>query len=258
MNAIPAADGRRKGPRPNSLLKLSERHGIVKGFPPCVDHTAFAVVRIRRSVYYGVHYNTGTTEMPMITIDHIEKALADHEPALVSGRGLMRAAVALVISDSPSGPRVLFMKRAENEHDPWSGNICLPGGKVENGDGGPRLTAERETLEEVGLDLGRARLLGRLSDIAGVRVPVHLSCFVYETAETGPFRLMDEEVQDAFWAPLADLTDPARHGEKVVRFDGQVMVRPGISLPRPGEPVLWGLTYQLVMDLLGLVGRESA
>jgi hypothetical protein len=69
---------------------------------------------------------------------------------------------------------------------------------------------------------------------------------------------MDEEVQDAFWVPFADLTDPVRHGEKVVRFDGQVMVRPGISLPQPGEPVLWGLTYQLVMDFLRLVGAAAA
>jgi 8-oxo-dGTP pyrophosphatase MutT (NUDIX family) len=192
----------------------------------------------------------------MITITHIEKVLAANTPALVSSRGLTRAAVALVISDAASGPRLLFMKRTENEHDPWSGNICFPGGKVENGDGEPRLTAERETLEEVGLDLRHARFLGRLSDIAGARIPVHVSCFVYETAESGPFRLMEEEVEDAFWVPFADLTDPARHGEKVVRFDGQVMMRPGISLPQPGEPVLWGLTYQLVMDFLGLVGRR--
>lgn len=194
----------------------------------------------------------------MITITHIERALAAHTPGLVPSRGLMRAAVALVICDAPAGPRLLFMKRTENEHDPWSGNICFPGGKVENGDGEPRLAAERETLEEVGLDLRNARFLGRLSDIAAARIPVHVSCFVYETAETGPFRLMDEEVQEAFWVSLADLSDPARHGEKVVRFDGQVMVRPGISLPQPGEPVLWGLTYQLVMDFLGLVGGEAA
>lgn len=191
----------------------------------------------------------------MITITHIEKALAAHIPGLVPSRGLTRAAVALIISDDPAGPRLLFMKRTENEDDPWSGNICFPGGKVEDGDGEPRLAAERETLEEVGLDLRNARFLGRLSDIAGARIPVHVSCFVYETAETGPFRLMDDEVQDAFWVPFADLTDPARHGEKVVRFDGQVMVRPGISLPQPGEPVLWGLTYQLVMDFLRLVGE---
>jgi len=72
-------------------------------------------------------------------------------------------------------------------------------------------------------------------------------------AESGPFRLMSEEVQDAFWVPLADLMDPARRGEKVVRFDGHSMVSQGISLPYPGEPVLWGLTYLLVMDFLGVV-----
>lgn len=178
-------------------------------------------------------------------------------PGRIPSRGLMRAAVALVIGDSPSGPRLLFMKRTENENDPWSGNICFPGGKVENGDDDPRATAERETLEEVGVDLGRARFLGRLSDVASSRIPVHVSCFVYETGVSGPFRLMDNEVQDAFWVPLAALMEPARHGEKVVRFDGQVMVRPGISLPQPGEPVLWGLTYQLVLDFVELVGMAA-
>jgi 8-oxo-dGTP pyrophosphatase MutT (NUDIX family) len=192
----------------------------------------------------------------MITLSSIEKALASHAPTLLPGGGLTRAAVALIIGADPACPRLLFMMRSENEDDPWSGNICFPGGKVESGDGEPRLTAERETWEEVGLDLRRARFLGRLSDIAGARIPVHVSCFVYEVAKTGPLQLMDEEVQDAFWVSLADLTDPSRHGEKVVRFDGQVMVSPGISLPRPGDPVLWGLTYQLVMDFLELVGAK--
>jgi 8-oxo-dGTP pyrophosphatase MutT (NUDIX family) len=194
----------------------------------------------------------------MITLSTIEKALAAYTPTLLSGRGLTRAAVALIIGDDPACPRLLFMKRSENEDDPWSGNICFPGGKVENGDGEPRLTAERETWEEVGLDLRHARFLGRLSDIAGARIPVHVSCFVYGVEKVAPLQLMDEEVQDAFWVPLADLMDPARHGEKVVRFDGQVMVRPGISLPRPGGPVLWGLTYQLVMDFLEVVRTEVA
>jgi 8-oxo-dGTP pyrophosphatase MutT (NUDIX family) len=124
---------------------------------------------------------------------------------------------------------------------------------VENGDGDPRATAERETWEEVGIDLGKARFLGRLADIAGVRIPVHVSCFIYLLEKVGPFRLMKEEVQDAFWVSLSDLTDPSRHGEKRVRFDGQTMIRPGITLPHPGEPVLWGLTYQLVMDFITLL-----
>ena len=196
----------------------------------------------------------------MMTIEEIEQALAAHTPKHISNKGVTHAAVALIINNGPSGLRLLFIQRAANENDPWSGNISFPGGKVENGDGEPRLTAERETWEETGLDLGNARLLGRLSDIAGARIPIHVSCFVYEVAESGPFRLMNEEVQDAFWVSLGDLMDPARRGEKVVHFDGRSMVSQGISLPYPGEPVLWGLTYLLVMDFLGVVsgGGESA
>jgi len=37
------------------------------------------------------------------------------------------------------------------------------------------------------------------------------------------------------------------------------MLSQGISLPYPGEPVLWGLTYLLVMDFLGVIsgGKEE-
>lgn len=190
----------------------------------------------------------------MISIAEIEKALAPYTPRLSHPPVGTRAAVALIINASASGPRLLFIKRAVNENDPWSGNISFPGGKVENGEGDPRLTAERETLEETGLDLRTARFLGRLSDITGARIPIHVSCFVYRTDEAGPFRLMDEEVQEAFWVPLEALTDPSRRGLKEVRFDGRIMVSQGISLPHSGEPVLWGLTYMLVMEFLGLLG----
>jgi 8-oxo-dGTP pyrophosphatase MutT (NUDIX family) len=186
----------------------------------------------------------------MLTLDDIELILAGHAPRLMEPDGVTRASVALIISCGPAGPQLLFIERAANDNDPWSGHICFPGGKVENGDRDARVTAERETLEEIGLDLGHARYLGRLSDIAGARIPVHVSCFVYQAGETGPFRLMSEEVKDAFWVSLEDLQDPSRHGLKTVSFDGQNWMRPGITLPHPGEPVLWGLTYQLVMDFL--------
>ncbi|HOP39917.1 MAG TPA: CoA pyrophosphatase [Geobacteraceae bacterium] len=191
--------------------------------------------------------------MIMITCEHLKQRFAEYVPDLRPRHGGTHAAVALIVREAPSGLQVLFIKRAENEHDPWSGNIGFPGGKVENGDGDPRSTAERETWEEVGVDLEKARFLGRLSDIAGVRIPVHISCFVYLVEHIEQFRLMSEEVEEAFWVSLADLKDPSRHGAKIVRFDGQTMISPGISLPCPGEPVLWGLTYKLVMDFLDLV-----
>jgi 8-oxo-dGTP pyrophosphatase MutT (NUDIX family) len=191
----------------------------------------------------------------MVTCEILEQSLVGYEPKQFAEhvQGSTHAAVALIVSETPSGLQILFIERAANENDPWSGNISFPGGKVENGDGDPRATAERETWEEVGIDLGKARYLGRLSDIASLRIPVNVSCFIYQTEHVGPFRLMEEEVQAAFWVPLADLTDPARHGQKSVRFDRQTMMRPGITLPHPGEPVLWGLTYLLVQDFISLL-----
>lgn len=191
------------------------------------------------------------------TLGDIQRALAGNAPRLHDPEGATPAAVALVICDGPRGPQLLFIERAANDNDPWSGHICFPGGKVENGDGDACITAQRETLEETGLDLSNARLLGRLSDISGARIPVHVSCFVYLTDETGPFQVMSEEVKEAFWISLQDLRDPARHGYRMVSFDGQDWIRPCITLPHPGEPVLWGLTYQLVMDFLDVLHSTS-
>lgn len=191
----------------------------------------------------------------MISREYLEQSLAGHLPEqlILPVQGITHAAVALIIRETTSGLEVLFMQRATNEKDPWSGNISFPGGKVENDDRDPRTAAERETWEEVGIDLGKARFLGLLSDRTGAHIPILVSCFIYLLEEDGPLRLLQEEVQDAFWVPLADLTDPSRRGEKNVRFNGQSMIRPGITLPHPGEPVLWGLTYLLLLDFIKLL-----
>ena len=67
----------------------------------------------------------------------------------ITAVGRMEAAVALVIR-AGTDLDVLLIKRAEHEHDPWSGHMALPGGRWEPGDLGLQHTATRETLEETG------------------------------------------------------------------------------------------------------------
>ncbi|MEI8356084.1 MAG: CoA pyrophosphatase [Deltaproteobacteria bacterium] len=186
----------------------------------------------------------------------IEKILAGHKPAIITDDLPTPAAVALLLREEASGPEMLFIERAAHDNDPWSGNISFPGGKIEKDDVGPQLAAERETLEEIGLDLRDERYLGRLSDVVGAHLPVKISCFVYATAQTGPFSL-NEEVRDLFWVPVEELLDPARHGEFSVSFSGQTFIRPAIRLPQEGKPLLWGITYRLVMDFLELLQRDG-
>ncbi|RKP07586.1 NUDIX hydrolase domain-like protein, partial [Thamnocephalis sphaerospora] len=47
---------------------------------------------------------------------------------------------------------ILYIRRTSNPRDPWSGQIAFPGGKREHGET-DRQATERETREEVGLDL---------------------------------------------------------------------------------------------------------
>ena len=47
---------------------------------------------------------------------------------------------------------VLYIRRSLNPTDRWSGDLAFPGGKANPGEN-DRETCERETMEEVGLDL---------------------------------------------------------------------------------------------------------
>jgi 8-oxo-dGTP pyrophosphatase MutT (NUDIX family) len=70
-----------------------------------------------------------------------------------------RAAVAVVLGPDD---HLLFIRRAERQGDPWSGHMAFPGGRASPLDASIRATAERETREEVGLDLAPAEFIGAL------------------------------------------------------------------------------------------------
>jgi len=47
---------------------------------------------------------------------------------------------------------ILYIRRSLSPTDRWSGDLALPGGKANLGEN-DKETCERETMEEVGLDL---------------------------------------------------------------------------------------------------------
>ncbi|HEX9024579.1 MAG TPA: CoA pyrophosphatase [Geobacteraceae bacterium] len=192
-----------------------------------------------------------------MTFDDITRLLARHHPQILDVPHYTRAAVALILRSADSMMEILFIERAPCAGDPWSGDIGFPGGKMEPGDSDPRRTAERETKEEINLELASCSYLGRLSDIAGAHLPVLVSCFVYGVQDTPPL-VPSQEIRDLFWIRLTELTAAERHVTARVRFDGETLERPAIRLPLAGKPVLWGLTYRFVMEFLELLQGESS
>src|SRR4029450_1300778 len=100
----------------------------------------------------------------MSEIEAIRRALVLHEPAL-QPVAPARAAVAVVLRPGAAdSAELLLIERARKAGDPWSGHMALPGGRHDPEDVELRSTAERETLEEVGIDLRGGELLGQLED----------------------------------------------------------------------------------------------
>lgn len=185
------------------------------------------------------------------SIDKISVLLDRHKTVEVPEDGRSKAAVAMVLRQGERGVELLFIQRAQHENDPWSGNIAFPGGKAMPGED-LRQAAERETAEEIGLDLAEALYLGRMPEVVGSYLPVRVTCFVYWLPGP-PDRLeLNEEVFDVFWAGLDDIIAAESQTLSTVNFGGEAFETPAIKLLWPGAPVLWGLTYRLTTQFIDI------
>jgi 8-oxo-dGTP pyrophosphatase MutT (NUDIX family) len=147
-------------------------------------------------------------------------------------------------------PELLLIKRAEAEHDPWSGHVACPGGRMEPGDRDLAATAFRETLEETGIDLARVgRVLGTLDDLSPrtpVLPPIVIRPFVVAVPSTVEI-VQSREVAAAFWVPLSALRQTAAWGMGTVQVRG---VPREVSTFTHGEYLVWGLTERVLRQLI--------
>ena len=160
-----------------------------------------------------------------------------------------QAAVAILLAPGRKGTEALFLKRATHPKDPWSGQIGLPGGRRDPGDGCLLDTVIRETAEETGVRLERSALLGELDDMLprdrGLP-PIMIRPFVF-TLDRKPRIRVCSESKYSFWAPLESLL--ASEAERTIRHRGSMRKVPAF---RHGRRIIWGITYRILRPLLTL------
>jgi len=186
-----------------------------------------------------------------LTLAAIRQALAAHQPTLLTA-DRPHAAVAMLLVAAQPAAEALFIVRAAHDRDPWSGDIGFPGGRVASGDADPRRTAERETGEELDIDLTAADYLGRLDDLYGATLPILVSCFVYAAAAR-PCLCANHEIAGSFWLSLDRLLDPTRHRVQQFNYRGRMTSQPVADLLGPGKPLLWGITYRLLGNFFAVL-----
>jgi len=188
-------------------------------------------------------------------VDEMRRALAAYAPRILVPTA-KHAAVAAVLHETSAGTEVLFIERAHHPLDPWSGHMAFPGGRVDPGDASARHAAERETREEVGLDLARAELLGRLDDVEGAPPgfdSLVVSAFVYHLDARVP-PTPNHEVRDVLWVPVGHLLDTTRRVPFYWPREQRETFYPGILVGEPDRHVVWGLTFRFLELFFAAIG----
>lgn len=193
-------------------------------------------------------------------IERIAERLSSLSPRRAEpGTYTAEAAVSLLLRPSLEGLEFLAIKRAEHEGDPWSGHMALPGGRRESADASLWMTAVRETIEEVGVDLTRVgRLLGRLNDVAPRtrRIPaIAIAPFVVAVGSEVVAQT-SSEVERALWLPLGVVMDEEHRGHLTL----EIMPEREFPTIEYDGHVIWGLTLSILSqfeELLREIGYRE-
>lgn len=182
-------------------------------------------------------------------LTRLRTALASNTRAQRPRPGHRAAAVAVVLAGYSGSLTLCLIERAIRAGDPWSGDIALPGGRFARHDEDLRNTAERETLEEISLELQDETFLGHVmtQDVGGAIGPgeLELSAFAYHMLEPPALR-PSHEVAAILWTPLADVWLPERQAVIEVVRGGTRVTHPAT---RVGGRLVWGLTRRVIAHL---------
>ena len=159
-----------------------------------------------------------------------------------------KAGVLILLYVKDDRLRLLLTRRTERvlHH---RGQISFPGGEQHPGES-LEATALRETVEEMGLDLGAVRILGRLTPLY---IPPSNYC-IYPTVACVPgpleFRVQPDEVAEVIEAPVDHLADPASVRRETWHYGGRDVEVPFYDFE--GHKI-WGATAMVLAELLALL-----
>lgn len=156
-----------------------------------------------------------------------------------------------MVYPSAGVPTTALIVRPEYE-GVHSGQLALPGGRFEEPDESLEMTALRETLEEVGVEVPRTQVIGQLTPIY---IPVSnflVQPFVAVLDQRPVFIPDPAEVGDVLEVPLGLFLQPEIKTTKSIRINETAnIIAPCYMI---NEHILWGATAMMFSEFEALIG----
>jgi coenzyme A diphosphatase NUDT7 len=187
-----------------------------------------------------------------------------------------RAAVLVALYAGANGAARVVLTRRAAALPTHAGEVCLPGGKREDGDADDAATALREAAEELGLDPAAVRLVAALPPVLSKHL-LSVAPIVGVLAAPPILNPDPSEVAAAFSAPLemflSASTAPGRaHRHRDVTWEAGIRYRlhfwdfaadeeedRALSAGGGGEHIVWGLTAGILVQVAAAAfGRAPA
>lgn len=155
------------------------------------------------------------------------------------------ASVILLLYEKGSEPYVLMVLKTESRGYPWSNQVALPGGHMDDKDATSLDTALRELYEEIGITPAHLEVAGTMGHFFTIRQTV-IECFVavWDGEDQG-FGFDDREIARVIEVPVATL----RKIHEAGGFSGRIPDMSELTYPYDGV-VIWGVTARMIHFLL--------
>jgi 8-oxo-dGTP pyrophosphatase MutT (NUDIX family) len=132
-----------------------------------------------------------------------------------------------------------------------SGQMGLPGGKIEAHDENRIATALRETNEEIGVDVSGIDIMGTLSELYVQASNYHVVPVVGLLSFVPEYKPDPEEVSEVVECSLTELLDPANRMMKDLVIRGKYTIQaPYFNVK---GKVVWGATAMILNELVTII-----
>ncbi|MCF8093996.1 MAG: CoA pyrophosphatase [Desulfobacteraceae bacterium] len=156
-----------------------------------------------------------------------------------------QASVILLLYEKSHEPYILTVLKTETPGYPWSNQVALPGGHMDDTDGDPLETALRELLEELCITPDHLRVAGTMGQFFTIRQTV-IECFLaLWDNDRSNLRYDPVEISGIMEVPVKSLRDT----HESAGFYGRIPDIGELKYPYNGI-VIWGVTARMIHFLL--------